>query len=259
MESPTKLLASVSPPSTPSEESNKQGAYSAPGEQQPRIPSLATDNSQGPVQSNETMAPRSSQRGGGRSSNNHRRDADLSTIISATQKSELVLLAASIMNTMQEHVCKVFDQQTSRPGCQPTMSPLNNTGMKQPVLVTIACNTTESHNRAYVVEPDGAQGELKKEALAAFHKWQMVLTKRISEIHTAGDQVQQATAVQAKSFSGRQSGRAPGRGAGRAGGPNNGRASSNGKISSCSALYILKEWKIDRMLTDLRLEVSLQW
>ena len=232
MASPSKSPPSPLSLSTQSKESDKQETRSISEGQEPQAALLATDIFQGVGQSKENMAPRSSQRGGGRSLNSQRREADLSAILSATQKTELVLLVASTTNAMQDHVCKVFDQQAPPTGCRP-MSFSSNSDTKVPALVARGCNIAAGQTLAqapHTIEPDGAQGELKREALAAFQKWQTAITKRVSEIHVAGDQVQQAPQAQGKLPNNRQPGRASGRGPGRTGGLNSGRGNPNGEV-----------------------------
>lgn len=231
MESPP-----LSSPSSPSlsplrKEGDKQETLLTSQGQETQTILPATDTSENAEQPNENMAPRGSQRGGGRSANNQRREADLGSILSVTQKNELVALVASVTNVMQDQICKVFENQAPPTGCRPMVSSTNQ-GARVSALVTKAINViaNQTHSQApHTIEPDGAQGELKREALAAFQKWQAAITKRVSEIHAAGDQVQQASQAQAKAPNNRQPGRVPGRGLGRGGGLNTGRGPQSGK------------------------------
>lgn len=231
MESPPKSSPSSPSLSSLRKEGDKQETLSPSQGQETQTNLPTTDNSEDAEQSSENMAPRGSQRGGGRSANNQRREADLSSILSVTQKNELVTLIASVMNAMQDQICKVFENQAPHASCRPMVSSTNQVA-KVPALVTKAINVIANQVQSqapHTIEPDGAQGELKREALAAFQKWQAAITKRVSEIHAAGDQVQQASQAQMKAPNNRQPGRVPRRGVGRGGGLNNGRGPQSGK------------------------------
>lgn len=181
-------------------------------------PAPAVELVQAAIESAERMAPRSSQRGGGRSTNSQCREADLSALLSAVQKNELVLLVVSITNAMQDHVCQVFDQQAPPPAGYPPKSVPNKPDSTRPALVAEGCNIVAEQPQTRTLcisEPDGTQGELKKEALAAFQKWQAAVTNRVSEIVVARDQSTRAPQVQENPSNGRQPGRVPGRAPGR--------------------------------------------
>ncbi|KJR83895.1 uncharacterized protein SPSK_00233 [Sporothrix schenckii 1099-18] len=223
--SPTSALLS----SIHNKESVREEKSTLSEEEAQHISSFTADTSQRVDQPGENMAPRSSQRGGGRSTNIQRREADLSGIISTAQKTELVLLVASITSEMQEHVCKVFDHQPSSTFFRPVHYS-SNSHAKSPPLMSSGRNVVvnQIHGQyPHAMGFDGAQGELKREALSSFQKWQAAVTKRVSEIRASGDQMQQAPQTQGKTFNNKQSGRAAGTGFDRNGGINTGRATPN--------------------------------
>lgn len=218
---PSAFPLAISPPlpSALGKEVNEQSKPEHFTSQGPRglSPDIETESEAGDL--SEIMAPRSSQRNSGKSASSHRREADLSAVLSTPQKDELMLLVASITGAMQEHVCKVFDQQDPSLGCS-LVSAFLISEPKKPVLTDTSGNIATRPSPEQVTKPlnsGGVQGELRKEALAAFQRWQIAITKRMSEIAVSADLPVQASQSQTKPTAGRHSGRTPGRGLGRSG------------------------------------------
>ena len=232
MASPTKAPSAPILPFSPDEENNKPQAPSSPESKGPQRPSLEADADLEAVVTVEKMAPRNPQRGGGRSQGGHRREADLSAVLSSLQKKELILLTASITNAMQEHIKKIFDQQTSSPSFTPSVNTVPfNTEPNTPVLIDRSSNIvqrTSSEQRENVPGSNYYLGELRKEALAAFQRWHVSITKRVSEITVSAEHSVHTSQGQAK-LEGKNAGRAPCRGLGRPGDAGGNRGASNGK------------------------------
>lgn len=130
------------------------------------------------------MAPRGgTQRGGRGNSNTFRRDADFSYFLTAAQKNELQALATSIMEGMLQQVCLIFEPPTKplQSNVAVNIVPQNN-----PVTVTFKTygknDKGELEEKGENEETGGVQPELKKDAIAAFKKWQAMVAKRFTEI-----------------------------------------------------------------------------
>lgn len=179
---------------------------------------------------------------------NQRREADLSAILSAPQKRELLSLVSSITNTMQEQVCQYFGPQAPPLTSLPPNSTSSNPSFNEPAAETQGNaksayrSQTQPHGFA---QPDSEHAELKKEALAAFQKWQSSLTKRVCEVSVGGEQPPLSLNQQGRVATGKQTGKEATRRLGRpplgfrkAGGPSGSKGCSTGELF-CSILPLI--------------------
>ena len=175
-----------------------------------RIPS--TNQPQPSTESSDKMAPRGPPRGG-RPPGPQRREADFSSVLSPSQKTELVALVNSTTKFMQDEICSFFDRVDKPLADVPSNAAANKNMNSQDPIVDAK---TDSGIRD-VTEAQGMQGELKKEAVAAYQKWLALINKRVSEISAVKEQPSQPSQSQGRFSNGKQPTRGPGRGGHRGG------------------------------------------
>jgi len=186
----------------------------------PNPPSLPSPPSPG-SDSSGTMPGRNSQRGSRPIT--PKREADLSSLLNAFQRTDLITLTTAITDTMRQEILRMFEVSTGESGdshgaeaqkrsswhllpatfdlknldlnfkenAKPTARPSNLDNRRQ------GGNLDKKARDTLAKEEDEAlntpQAELKKEALANFDKWRSSIVKRVTDISAAKENTQAST------------------------------------------------------------------
>ncbi|KAJ2906910.1 hypothetical protein MKZ38_009773 [Zalerion maritima] len=174
---------------------------------QDTIPSTHDQHS---LLNDDNMAPRDSRRGGGQ--NRNKRDADLTCLLNEDEKAELLKLVRSIIGRMHHRIARVFN---SVPEIDPTPTHFHSHGHECFWQLVSLAHILPAADRNKENEPDvlpsdttlhnahtapevkaeqalhreeaealtpGRLGELKKEVVVYFRKWNSNVTKRFTDI-----------------------------------------------------------------------------
>jgi hypothetical protein len=132
------------------------------------------------------MAPGSSRR-----PNTPKRELDVSSILTTDQRNELVLLVARITEGMQRQLCKTFDATDADARATPLRKPWHTLFPNKLKDNSFSLGGRGSRTRGEdsAIERESHEPrlvELKKEAVAAFRKWQSIVQRRISDLSAKG-------------------------------------------------------------------------